>query len=336
MDYEDLLDYFLTEYRQNLLHLLRKVRQAEEDSLSPFICLQEKKEAKRVRKALEGKKEGFKRRMEAVACQWRDLHAREAELKTHTEESLRIIKEDDKIQVQAQKEAIENRENKVQKESELLRAKRDLEVVSNKHKKVCSKGQQYSVFKKYLEDVVKISQLEDIQEVISCYKTLLRVNRDLEQLQERHKEMFEQATVFLDQYTAEKEAEILQYQHKLMELQQCFDQAKDDARFWETCWADIQKTSTKKTLELCTIRTAILNLFQSANTQMKAKLIVPVDDSHGQLNRIQQLIQDLADISMKGKEDIQNCQRAAIPTAHGNVRGSARVRRAGQRAPERL
>ncbi|KAM8991997.1 coiled-coil domain-containing protein 42 isoform 2-T2 [Ara ararauna] len=252
MDYEDLLDYFLTEYRQNLLHLQRKLRHAEEDSLSPFICLQEKKkEAKLMRKALEAKKEvrkpggrwgtagrvcwraaegsrrqglavgassqvtlalrcqGFKERMEAVACRWRDLHAREAELKTHKEESLRIVKEDDKMQVQALKKAIENRENKVQKESELLRAKRELEVLSNNHEKLCNKAQKCSLFKKYLEDVVKISQ-------------------------------------------------------------------------------------------------------------------------------IQQLIQDLADIFMEGKEDIQNRQQAAIPTAHGNVRGSARVGRAGQRAPERL
>lgn len=75
-------------------------------------------------------------------------------------------------------------------------------------------------------------QFADIQEVISHYKTLLRVHRDLEQSQERHKEMSEQGRVFLDQYLAEKEAEILQYKHELMELQQRFDQAKEDTQFW--------------------------------------------------------------------------------------------------------
>ncbi|XP_030362099.1 coiled-coil domain-containing protein 42 [Strigops habroptila] len=260
---EELLDYFRIEYGRNLLQLQRKLRQAEEDSLSPFIRLQEKKkEAKLMRKALEAKKEEFKERMKAVACRWQDLHTQEAELKTHMEKSLRIVKEDDRMRDQALKKRAEEREKTIQKEFELLRARRELEVLRNNHEKLYNKVQKYSIFKKYLEDVVKISQ--------------------------------------------------------------------------ETCWADIQKTSTKTTLELGTIRMAILNLFQCANRQMKAKLNVPVDDSHGQLNMIQQLIQDLADISMEGKEDMQDRQRAATPTGHANVRGSARVGRGGQRAPERL
>ncbi|XP_061215983.1 coiled-coil domain-containing protein 42, partial [Neopsephotus bourkii] len=364
MDDEDLLDYFRMEYRWNILHLKRKLRQAEEDSLSVFICLQEKrKEAKRLQEALEVK-EDFKERMEAVVCCWQDLHTQAAELKTHTEESLSIAKEYDKMRVQALKTATRKREKKVQKELELLRAKRKLEVWRNKHEKLYNKVQKYSIFKRYLEDVVKISQASlhmrevmasrralwgwegrgitntrspvlqfaDIQEVISPYKMLMRVLRDLEQLQERHKEKSEQARVLVDQYIAEKEAEILQYKHKLVELQQRFDQAKEDVQFWETRWADIQETSPKKALELGTIRMAILNLFQSANRKMNTKLNVPVDGSHRQLNRIQQCIQDLADISMEVKEDIQNHQRAAVPTGHGNVRGSARVGRAGQRA----
>ncbi|XP_065550095.1 coiled-coil domain-containing protein 42 [Lathamus discolor] len=309
MDDEDLLGYFHMEYRRNLLHLQRKLRQAEEDSLSAFIRLQEKKkEAKLMQEALEAKKGEFKERMKAVACWWRDLHAQAAELKTHTEESLRITKEDDKMHIRALKKATRKREKKVQKEFELLRAKRELEVWRNKHEKLNNKVQKYSIFKRYLEDVVKVSQFADIQEVLSHYKTLLRVLRDLEQLQERHKEKSEQAGVFLDQYVAEKEAQILQYKHELVELQQCFDQAKEDVQFWETCWADIHKTSPKKALELGTIRMAILNLFQSANRQMNAKLNVPVDDSHRQLNMIQQLTQDLADISVEGKEAIQNHQ----------------------------
>ncbi|XP_062466590.1 coiled-coil domain-containing protein 42 [Pezoporus occidentalis] len=308
MDDEDLLAYFCMEHRWNILHLRRKLQQEEEDSLSVFIRLQEKrKAAKLMGEALEAKEE-FEERVKAVERCWRDLHAQEAELKTHTEESLRIAKEYDKMRVQALKKAARKREKKVQKELELLRAKRELEVWRNKHEKLYNKVQKYSIFKRYLEDVVKSSQFVDIQEVISPYETLLRVLRDLEQLQERHKEKSEQARVFLDQYIAEKEAEILHYKHELVELQQRFDQAKEDIQFWETRWADIQETSPKKALELDTIRMAILNLFQSANRQMNAKLNMPVEVSHRQLNRIQQRIQDLADISMEGKEDIQNHQ----------------------------
>lgn len=40
-------------------------------------------------------------------------------------------------------------------------------------------------------------------------------------------------------------------------------------------------------MELGTIRMAILNLFQSANRQINAKLNVSVDDSHRQLNMVE-------------------------------------------------
>ncbi|KAF1517233.1 UNVERIFIED_CONTAM: Coiled-coil domain-containing protein 42, partial [Eudyptes pachyrhynchus] len=235
----------------------------EEDSLSPFIRLQEKKkQARLMQKALEMKEEAFKERMKVITCRWRDLHAKEAQMKTYMEKSGRILKENDKMQIQALKKASKERERKMQKESELLRAKRELETLRNKHQKLCNKVQKYSIFNKYLEDVVKISQFEEIQEVIWRYKTLVRMRKDLLQSQQGHKDMSEQAKVLLDQYMAEKEAEILQYKDELVQLQLCFDQAQSDVLPWETRWADIQKTTAEKTLKLGTIKMAILNLFQ--------------------------------------------------------------------------
>ncbi|KFP22924.1 Coiled-coil domain-containing protein 42A, partial [Egretta garzetta] len=235
----------------------------EEDSLSPFIRLQEKKkQAQLMQKALELKEEAFKERMKVITCRWRDLHAKEIQLKTYMEKSGRILKENDKMRIQALKKASKERERRMLKESELLRAKRELEALRNKHQKLCNKVQKYSIFNKYLEDVVKISQFEEIQEVIWRYKTLVRIHKDLLQSQQGHKEMSEQAKVLLDQYMAEKEAKILQYENELVQLQLRFDQAQADVLPWETRWDDIQNTIAKKTLKLGTIKMAILNLFQ--------------------------------------------------------------------------
>lgn len=63
------------------------------------------------------------------------------------------------MRIQALKKASKERERKIQKESELLRAKRELEALRNKHQKLSNKVQKYSIFNKYLEDVVKISQV---------------------------------------------------------------------------------------------------------------------------------------------------------------------------------
>ncbi|NXN75705.1 CCD42 protein, partial [Himantopus himantopus] len=235
----------------------------EEDSPSPFLRLQEKKkQVQLMQKALEVKEEDFRERMKDITCRWKDLHSKEAQLKTYMEKSGRTLKENDKMRIQALKKASKEREKKMQKESELLRAKGELEALRNKHQKLCNRVQKYSIFNKYLEDVVKISQFEEIQEIIWRYKTLVRVHKDLLQSQQRHKEMSEQAKVLLDRYTEEKEAEILQYENELVQLRLRFDQAQSDILSWEARWVDIQNTTAKKTQQLGTIKLAILNLFQ--------------------------------------------------------------------------
>uniref|UniRef100_A0A8B9SZE4 DUF4200 domain-containing protein n=1 Tax=Anas platyrhynchos TaxID=8839 RepID=A0A8B9SZE4_ANAPL len=274
----------------------------EEDSLCPFIRLQEKKkQAQQMQKTLEEKEEAFRERMKAIACQWRDLQIKEAQLKAYMKKSRKVLQENDKLRTQALKKARREREMKMQKQSELLRAKTELEALKNKHQKLSDRVQKYSVFSKYLEDVVKTSHFEEIQKVIWRYKTLMRMNKDL----------LQQAKELLAQYTEEKEEEILKYNNELAQLKLHFDEAHSD----ESRWAHIQKTATQRTLELGTIRMAILNLFYCICKQMKRSLSVPADDNHMQLNMVQQFIQDLTDISLEVKrKDIQKHQQAAKAT----------------------
>ncbi|NXW56425.1 CCD42 protein, partial [Eurystomus gularis] len=227
---------------------------------SSFIHLQEKKkQAQQMRKALEMKEEAFRMRMKDITCRWKDLHAKEAQLKIHMEKLERILKENCKMPIQALNKVSKVR--MMQKETELLRAKKELEAMRNKRQKLCNKVQKkYSIFNRYLEDVVKISQSEEIQEVIWHYKTLERMRKDLLQTQQGHKEMSEQAKVLLD--TGNKKAEILRYKNELVELQLRFHQAQKDVLLWETCWANIQDTTAKKTQKLGIIKMAILNFFQ--------------------------------------------------------------------------
>ncbi|XP_071668418.1 coiled-coil domain-containing protein 42-like isoform X1 [Patagioenas fasciata] len=172
---------------------------------------------------------------------------------------------------------------------ELLRAKKKLEALKKEHQKLSSQVQKHSIFKNYLEDVVKISpQFEDIQDVISRYKLLVRTRKDLQQSQEKDREMMEQAKVLLDQYEAEKAAGILQCQNELEQLQRRFAQAQSDVRFWTARWADIQNRNAKNALMLTTMKMAVHNLFQCVNTQLKAKVHVPEDDSLRQLDMVEQ------------------------------------------------
>ncbi|NXV83334.1 CCD42 protein, partial [Atlantisia rogersi] len=206
--------------------------------------------------------QAFREKMGAISCRWRDLHSKEAQLKSHMEKYGRTLKENDELRRQALKKAIEEREKRIQKDRELLRAKRELEDLRNKHQKLFNKVQKYSIFKKYLEDVVKISQFEDIQGVISRYRTLLRVCQDLLQAQQGHVEMSQQARLLLDRYTAEKEAEILQHRNELVQLQLRLEQAQSDTLLWQTRWDAMQSTTAERAQELGSIATAIHSLFQ--------------------------------------------------------------------------
>ncbi|NXE91097.1 CCD42 protein, partial [Menura novaehollandiae] len=235
----------------------------EEDSRSSLIrLLKKKKEAREMEMALAEKDKAFRESMKVIADRWRDLHAKNAQLKAHVERSGRTIQEHTELRIRALKINSKETEEKIKKDSELLRAKTELEALRKKHQKLCKKVQKYSIFKKYLEDVVKISQFEDIPELTSWYKLLVRTHNDLLQSQQGHKELTEQDKVLLAQYRAEKEAEILQYKSELVQLKLRFDQAQSDIPLWEIHWADIQNKTSKKTRKLWTIKLAIHNLFQ--------------------------------------------------------------------------
>lgn len=63
------------------------------------------------------------------------------------------------LRIQALEVNSKQREEKMKKDGELLRAKMELEALRKKHRKLCKRVQKYSIFKEYLEDVVKVSQV---------------------------------------------------------------------------------------------------------------------------------------------------------------------------------
>ncbi|XP_064890241.1 coiled-coil domain-containing protein 42-like [Columba livia] len=138
---------------------------------------------------------------------------------------------------------------------------------SRRYLDVCVAPLNRSLFSRWRHRSVsdKTGQFEDIQDVISRYKLLVRTRKDLQQSQEKDKEMIKQTKVLLDRYEAEKEAETLQYQNELEQLHQRFAQAQSDVRSWTARWADIQNRNAKNALMLTTMKTAIHNLFQCVN-----------------------------------------------------------------------
>ncbi|XP_068960098.1 coiled-coil domain-containing protein 42 [Petaurus breviceps papuanus] len=298
MEEEDLAEYFRLQYGERLLELLMKFPSTEEQSPSPSIrLLEKKKEAKVMHQAMEEKKETFKRRMEALNMRWEELGAKEAQLKAHIKKFEQFIQENDQKRIRALKKASKERELKRLRVKELARAKQEMAALRQEHQRVNAKLQDYSIFQKYLEKVVENSEFEEIHEVIGRYKTLVSMHHDLMQSAQEGQEKIDKAKARLTRYVEEKDDEVLQHNNELARLQMRYDRARSDVIIWESRWAHIQNTAAKKTLLLGTIKMATLNLFQIVSKQLKETTTqVRVEDTHKQLDLIQEFIQDLSDI----------------------------------------
>ncbi|XP_028904646.1 coiled-coil domain-containing protein 42 isoform X2 [Ornithorhynchus anatinus] len=276
MEDENLGQYFRLQYGERLLDLLSSLSPAGEEAVSSstFIrLLEKKKEARLVHRAMEGQKETFKRKMEALTLRWEELAAKELQLKAHIQKFEQFVQENDQKRIRALKKASKERELKKQRGQELAKARQEMALLKQEDLLLSRQLQDYSIFNKYLEKVVENS--ESAQE---------------------GQEKIEQAKGRLARYMEEKDDEVLQHNNDLARLQMRFDRARSDVIIWESRWAHIQNTAAKKTLLLGTIKMATLNLFQIVSKQLKETTSVPVEDTHKQLDLIQQYIQDLADI----------------------------------------
>ncbi|XP_030818234.1 coiled-coil domain-containing protein 42 [Camarhynchus parvulus] len=210
--------------------------------------------------------------------------------------------ENERLRTQALKKAKEEKEENLKKESELLRARRELEALRKKHQKLSKKLVKYSRFKRYLEDVVENSQFPDIDDIISYYKAILRTRKDLLQSQWWHRQLMEQGKGLQQQLRAGKEAEILQCRNDLVQLKESFDQAQSDIRQWEDRWAQVQDRQARKAVELRSLTMAIHGLFHAASARLQPQGRVAAGDSHRQLDMIRQFIHDLQDFTEDMKE----------------------------------
>ncbi|PNI58670.1 CCDC42 isoform 1 [Pan troglodytes] len=311
MEEEDLAEYFRLQYGERLLQMLQKLPNVEGASESPSIwLLEKKKETEIMHQTMVQKKKMFQRRMETLNLRWEELGVKEAQLKAHIQKSEQFIQENDQKRIRAMKKANKERELKCQHMQELTKHKQEMVALRLEHQRLSAKLKDYSIFNKYLEKVVENSEFEEIHEVIARYKTLVSMRHDLMQSAQEGQEKIERAKARLARYMEEKDDEILQQNNELARLQMRFDRARSNVIFWESRWAHIQNTAAKKTLLLGTIKMATLNLFQIVSKHLKEVTEVALEDTHKQLDMIQQFIQDRSDIWAEVKKKEQ--QRVRI------------------------
>ncbi|XP_030066673.1 coiled-coil domain-containing protein 42 [Microcaecilia unicolor] len=312
----NLSEYFRAQYDHRILKLLAKFPGQEEEVLSPFIrLLEKKKEEQVVHQAMEAQKEDFNMKMEGFSFRWEELRKKELEMKDYLLKFEQFIKENNQKRLRAVRKAAKERELKRIKERELHRLQAECVELKQERQRLQRRVQKYALFDRYLQQVVETSdQFQEVHEVIGRYHTLQATHEDLQQSAQEAQEKTEQARGQLARYVEEKNDAILEFNNELALLQTRLDHAQSEVIVWESRWAHIQNTAAKKTLLLGTIKMATLNLFQTIAKQMKESTQVEVDDTPRQLDLIEQYIHDLTDIWTEVNKKTASLHTTGSPT----------------------
>ncbi|XP_058850820.1 coiled-coil domain-containing protein 42 homolog [Acipenser ruthenus] len=292
----NLEDYFRTVYEDKLLV---KMPEREDEYLTPATQLLEKRrEMSEVEQALAAQKEEFQMKMESLQQRREELERKEEQLKESLLKFNKFLKENDLKRSRAVKKACDAREMARQKDRDMERLGEEIAVLEAKKERLQRKVEKNAIFWKYLEKVSKKSEkLQEIREMIGRFDTLISTREQLLRKASDNQEKLESQRLELHHFTEDKSTQVLYYNNELAVLQGCLDQACSKAVKWESKWNHIQNTAAKKTLLLGQIKMASLNLLQLVNKQAgEQEAEIPIEDTDGQLDRIQMFILDQTDI----------------------------------------
>ncbi|XP_039628189.1 coiled-coil domain-containing protein 42 homolog isoform X1 [Polypterus senegalus] len=291
----NLEDYFRTVYKEKMLvHMPER----EDEHLTPVTRLLEKRrEMAEVEQALAAQKEEFQMKMESLQQRREELERKEEQLKESLLKFDRFLKENDSKRSRALKKAQEEKEMARLKDRDIEELNKEIAVLTVKKENTHKKVEKNAIFWQYLQKVTEKSEkFEEIREILGRFDTLISTQEQLLVRESENQERIENERLWLHQFIEEKNNKILQYNNELATLQSRLDNARSEAIRWESKWNHIQNTAAKKTLLLGQIKMVTLNLFQLVNKQSVQQEDIPIEDTAGQLKKIQMFILNLTEV----------------------------------------
>ncbi|XP_066544909.1 coiled-coil domain-containing protein 42 homolog [Amia ocellicauda] len=291
----NLEDYFRTVYEDKLLV---KMPEREDEQLTAATRLLEKRrEMAEVEQALATQKEEFHVKMESLHQRREELGNKEELLKESLLKFDKFLKENDTKRSRAVRKARAERDMARQKDRDIERLGKEIDALQARKERLQGRVKNNAIYWEYMNKVTNRSEkFEEIRELTVRFDALLSTREQLLQRESEGQERMEAERMRLHRYTKDCSDLILQYNNQLATLQTQLDDARSQALKWESTWNHIQATAAKKTLLLGQIKMVTLNLYQMLNKQTKQEGEVAVEDTAGQLDKIQLFIQDLSDI----------------------------------------
>ncbi|XP_063791557.1 coiled-coil domain-containing protein 42 [Pseudophryne corroboree] len=291
-------EYLYVQHGQTLLNVFQKFPPRDEETLTPAMrLLQKKRQAEIMQRVLEAERADFEIAMDGLALQWEELKTQKEELENYYQKFQPVIWENEQKRLGAVNRMMKQRDIYTWKERELKLLQEEYEELVKQRLKVQARIQRYRKFYQYLERVVEASaEFQEVSDVVSRFHTLVATSSYLQQGTQEAQAAIQEAKGQISRHLEDRNNLVLQLNNQLGQLQTSLEDAKNQSLLWESRWAHIQNTATKKTLLLGTMKIATLNIFQSMCRKDTESRSVGEGDTLKQLEMIQQYVQDLCDV----------------------------------------
>ncbi|XP_038619651.1 cilia- and flagella-associated protein 73 [Tachyglossus aculeatus] len=264
---------------------------------SAIRLLEKKQELVETDRALQAQKEEFRVKMESLKERQEELELKEKELKNSIIRFDKFLTEDAGKRNRAREKAAREQEIAGRKDAEAAALREEVSLLRREKELLKQQLEACDPFVQYLERVLAwTGQFQEVPELLARFGGLVATQALLLGREQARRREVELERLRLHQCVEERGDEILQHNNQLAQLRTQLERARARTLKWEARWTRIQNTAAQKTLLLGQIKMASFSLFQLVRSHMNRPPQVPLEDTEGQLDKVQQYVKDLSDI----------------------------------------
>ncbi|XP_054629969.1 coiled-coil domain-containing protein 42 like-2 isoform X2 [Dunckerocampus dactyliophorus] len=183
------------------------------------------------------------------------------------------------------KKAEKERKEASEKETEVKMLKEEYAQLQHRKQQLLHRMHRDTVYKYFMQQVVKITQCEDEAFLAGHLESLLRIRKQLCEKQTQAEEQVDQQRKTLLTFNREHHLMLLHNSNQLSQLQHKLERAQPEVEHWETMWKHIHDTAAKETLLLGLIKMATLNLYELTGGDVDGEKGVALSDTETQLDK---------------------------------------------------
>ncbi|KAI9364973.1 coiled-coil domain-containing protein 42 [Zopfochytrium polystomum] len=310
--------------------LFIKVPEQEDHDLTPATRLLEKRrEMLEVENGLTQQKEEFSMKMESLLQRREELARKESQLKESLLKFDKFLKENDAKRNRAIKKAIEEQKTRGLKELEIQQLKDQQADLVAKKERGAKAVDTNLMYQKYLESILEAAdEFGEVKDLLARHDTLAATNQELLARAKEAQERTEADRLRFAKITEEKNNIILNYNNEIAKLQTKLEESQLRSGKFQLEWDLTLKNATAKTLLLGQIKMATSNLFSLVKGHLSSRVSNSADTCQ-QLDKIQQFIIDLSDITSSYTAQDRIAYLAGAQSAAGALNTVGTVAAAG-------